>query len=66
VVIGDVDPRADETAKLIVDASGRAISQKTDVTNSAQVKALVDRAVSEFGSLDIGFNNAGLLPSPSM
>jgi NAD(P)-dependent dehydrogenase (short-subunit alcohol dehydrogenase family) len=26
------------------------------------VKALVERAVSEFGALDIAFNNAGLLP----
>lgn len=62
VVIGDVDPRADETVQLIRGDGGRAISQKTDVTDSAQVKSLVDRAVTEFGSLDVAFNNAGLLP----
>lgn len=62
VVIGDVDPRAEETVKLITDAGGRAISQKTDVADTDQVKALVDRAVKEYGSLDIAFNNAGLLP----
>lgn len=62
VVIGDVDARAEETAAAIVAAGGRAVFQKTDVTDSAQVKALVDRAVSEFGSLDVAFNNAGLLP----
>jgi NAD(P)-dependent dehydrogenase (short-subunit alcohol dehydrogenase family) len=62
VVIGDVDPRAEETVKLITDAGGRAVSQKTDVTNSGEVKTLVDRALAEFGSLDIAFNNAGLLP----
>lgn len=62
VVIGDVDARAEETVQFITDAGGRAVWQKTDVTNSGEVKALVDRAVAEFGSLDIAFNNAGLLP----
>lgn len=62
VVIGDVDPRADGTASEIVAAGGRAVFQKTDVTDSGQVQALVARAVSEFGSLDVAFNNAGLLP----
>lgn len=62
VVIGDVDPRADETVELITKDGGRAISQRTDVTHSDQVKALVERAVAEDGGLDIAFNNAGLLP----
>lgn len=47
---------------LIADAGGRAVFQQTDVSDSAQVKALGDRAVSEFGSLDAAFNSAGLLP----
>jgi NAD(P)-dependent dehydrogenase (short-subunit alcohol dehydrogenase family) len=62
VVIGDVDPRAEETVELITEAGGRAISQNTDVTDSEQVEALVERAIAEYGSLDIAFNNAGLLP----
>jgi NAD(P)-dependent dehydrogenase (short-subunit alcohol dehydrogenase family) len=62
VVIGDVDQRAEDTAAEITAAGGRAVFLRTDVTDSAQVKALVDRAVSEFGSLDVAFNNAGLLP----
>ncbi|MCA0175527.1 MAG: SDR family oxidoreductase [Proteobacteria bacterium] len=62
VVIGDVDARAEATAGEIVAAGGRAVFQKTDVGDSGQVKALVDRAVTAFGSLDIAFNNAGLLP----
>ena len=32
------------------------------MSDSAQVQALVARAVSEFGALDVTFNNAGLLP----
>lgn len=62
VVIGDVDPRAEGTVDEITAAGGRATFQKTDVGDSAQVKALVDRALTEFGSMDVAFNNAGLLP----
>lgn len=62
IVIGDVDARAEQTVGDIVAGGGRAVFQKTDVSDSAQVEALVARAVSEFGSLDVAFNNAGLLP----
>jgi NAD(P)-dependent dehydrogenase (short-subunit alcohol dehydrogenase family) len=40
---------------------GRAFFQKTDVAAEADVEALIARAVSEFGRLDIAFNNAGLI-----
>ncbi len=62
VLIGDVDPRAEDTVREIVASGGKAVFQKTDVSDSAQVQALVARAVSEFGALDVAFNNAGLLP----
>jgi len=60
VVVADIDAgNAEATSKAIVEAGGRAISHATDVTDSAQVDGLVDRAMSEFGRLDILFNNAG-------
>jgi NAD(P)-dependent dehydrogenase (short-subunit alcohol dehydrogenase family) len=60
VVVSDIDAgSSDAVAKAIVEAGGRAVSHPCDVTDSAQVDALVDRAVSEFGRLDIMFNNAG-------
>lgn len=62
VVIGDIDKRAEDTVADIVAAGGRAVFQTTDVSDSAQAKALVDRALSEYGSLDVAFNNAGILP----
>lgn len=62
VLVGDVDARAEETVRDIIAGGGKAVFQKTDVSDSAQVEALVARAVSEFGSLDVAFNNAGLLP----
>ena len=47
-------------AGRIRDAGGRAVFVETDVTEKTQIQALVDRAVSEFGGLDIAFNNAGI------
>jgi NAD(P)-dependent dehydrogenase (short-subunit alcohol dehydrogenase family) len=44
----------------IAAAGGRAVFQHTDVSSEPDIKALVDRAVSEYGRLDIMFNNAGL------
>jgi NAD(P)-dependent dehydrogenase (short-subunit alcohol dehydrogenase family) len=46
--------------KEIEAADGRAVFLKTDVTDAAQVSALVDTATREFGGLDIAFNNAGI------
>lgn len=38
---------------------GRAIAQATDVTSEEDMEALAQRAVDEFGQLDIWVNNAG-------
>ncbi len=60
VVVSDIDAgNAEETTKAITNAGGRAVCHPADVTDSSQVDALVDRAVEEFGRLDIMFNNAG-------
>ena len=46
----------DELTQRSVDA----VFLRTDVTDSDQVKALVDLAVERFGRLDVAFNNAGV------
>lgn len=49
-----------EAQKLV--ASGRkAIAVRCDVSDDAQVAAMVDRTVAEFGRLDAAFNNAGVM-----
>jgi NADP-dependent 3-hydroxy acid dehydrogenase YdfG len=51
-------PLADELTK----AGGKTIALATDVTDSGQVKQLVDKAVQAFGRVDVMINNAGLMP----
>jgi 3-oxoacyl-[acyl-carrier protein] reductase len=61
VVCGDLDAAsADETVKLITEAGGKAVAQRTNVASKGEVDALVDRAVSEFGRLDVIANVAGI------
>lgn len=45
----------------IAAAGGTAVALAGDVRDEACAEALVERAVGEFGGLDIGFNNAGTL-----
>ena len=54
--------RAAETVQIIKDANGTADFVKTDVTDDAWVKSLIDTAVEKHGTIDIAFNNAGVLP----
>lgn len=45
---------------------GRADFRMVDVTNPADVQALVDAAKDSFGGLDVIFNNAGIMPNSPM
>ncbi len=47
------------TASEVRAMGRRAIAIPTDVTNSRQVNAMVEKAISEFGKVDILINNAG-------
>ena len=51
---------SEETVRQIVAAGGKALFVKTDVSQAAQVEALVARTVKEYGGLDFAFNNAGI------
>jgi NAD(P)-dependent dehydrogenase (short-subunit alcohol dehydrogenase family) len=52
-------------AEQIVRDGGAAIGLTCDVAEEAQVAATIDRAVAEFGRLDMAFNNAGIQVPPS-
>ncbi len=62
VVIGDVS-EADgaETARHILEAGGVATAVRCDVRDPEQVQALIAHAVTDFGGVDILYNNAGVV-----
>lgn len=57
LVIADINTEDGEATAAALGDNVRF--KKTDVTNSADVKSLVDYALAEFGRLDIMHNNAG-------
>ncbi|UVW29819.1 SDR family oxidoreductase [Massilia sp. H6] len=48
------------TAAMIVESGGKALFVRCDITRADDVRALVDKAVSYYGRLDIAVNNAAL------
>lgn len=60
VVVNDLNAaQAAATVTAIEQAGGRAVAKPADVTDSDQVRALVEDTAAQFGRLDILFNNAG-------
>jgi NAD(P)-dependent dehydrogenase (short-subunit alcohol dehydrogenase family) len=62
VVVNDVDADvAEAAAKSISSAGGRAVAHAARIGSSQTADVLVERAVTEFGRLDILVTNAGVL-----
>ena len=65
VAVADFDDgTGQETVREIEAASGRAGFVRVDVAGDADVRAMVDFAVTTFGGLDILVNNAGIVVNP--
>ena len=61
VVLADVDEEAlKKVADEISRQGGQAVIRKTDVSDEAEVKALVDLALATHGRIDVLCNNAGI------
>lgn len=62
VVVNDINA---ETAQTVVDAiaagGGSAIAAVADVSDKAQVDAMFDATIAEYGTVDILVNNAGMI-----
>jgi NAD(P)-dependent dehydrogenase (short-subunit alcohol dehydrogenase family) len=66
VVCADIDPDgAKETVAQVEAAGGKAVAERCDVAQEADVVAAVESAVGHFGRLDIMFNNVGI-PTPRL
>ncbi|WP_369174529.1 glucose 1-dehydrogenase [Streptomyces sp. R28] len=65
VVLADINQSAvEKAAKDLTDAGHQALGVACDVTDERQAAAMVERAVSAFGRLDMAFNNAGIQAPP--
>ncbi|HTX51216.1 MAG TPA: glucose 1-dehydrogenase [Caulobacteraceae bacterium] len=61
VVLADLNVAGGEAVAAEASEAGQpCVFQRTDVSAEADVQALVARALSEFGRLDVMFNNAGI------
>ena len=61
VLVSSIDHRAERLAEDLRETGARAISMIMDVTSKEQVSSLYDLAESEFGSVDISIQNAGVI-----
>lgn len=61
VVIADLNQEGGEaTVRDCKEQGGRAVFHKTNVESESDLSGAIERAVSEFGRLDITYNNAGV------
>ncbi|MGU7773535.1 SDR family NAD(P)-dependent oxidoreductase [Burkholderia sp. MR1-5-21] len=61
VVVNDINESAENVAKEITDAGGKAVAAIAKVGTRAVGEKLVQTAVNEFGRIDIVINNAGIV-----
>ncbi|MFC4712480.1 3-oxoacyl-[acyl-carrier-protein] reductase [Planococcus dechangensis] len=52
--------KAEAVVREIEQTGGKAIAVKANVADAAEVKAMIDAAMEQFGSIDILVNNAGI------
>ncbi|MEM9623762.1 MAG: SDR family oxidoreductase [Pseudomonadota bacterium] len=61
VMCADLDTQAAEgTVALVTEQGGQADSLGLDVADAAQVRAAIEHTASQFGALNVLFNNAGV------
>lgn len=61
VVVADVDtPAGEDTVRAIREAGGAALFVRSDVSQAAEIAALMQAAVDRYGGLDILYSNAAI------
>jgi NAD(P)-dependent dehydrogenase (short-subunit alcohol dehydrogenase family) len=59
-IVDQNEADAQKTVSLIQDAGGEAFAVAADVSREADCRAMVERALTAYGRLNVGFNNAGI------
>jgi 3-oxoacyl-[acyl-carrier protein] reductase len=62
VIVDILDKEGAEAVELVSKTKNRGIFIHCDVSNSREVQQMVDRAITEFGKIDILVNNAAISP----
>lgn len=65
VILADLDEKTVEEAadELAEKHDAKVIGVRADVSDAGEVRDLADRAMAEFGGLDVWVNNAGIYPN---
>ena len=62
VIIADVNSEVgNSVAAKVIASGGRAVFETADVTRATDCRCLLERAIQDFGKIDILFNNAGIM-----
>jgi NAD(P)-dependent dehydrogenase (short-subunit alcohol dehydrogenase family) len=59
------EEEGEETVRLVKEAGSDGFFVKTDVAKAADVSAMVEKTVQQYGRLDYAFNNAGIEEAPT-
>ncbi|MEM1440906.1 MAG: glucose 1-dehydrogenase [Verrucomicrobiota bacterium] len=60
VVAGRRESEGSEVVSVIETAGARGLFVRTDVSDDASIRNLIEQAATTFGSVDVAFNNAGV------
>ena len=63
VFSGRREVEGEETAALIRDTGAECLFVRSDISDEAEIQALVEKTIATYGRLDCAFNNAGIEPS---
>lgn len=62
VVVADITDETAAVVKAVTDLGRKCLPVKVDISKRAEVQKMVDRAMAEFGKIDILVNNAAIYP----
>jgi NAD(P)-dependent dehydrogenase (short-subunit alcohol dehydrogenase family) len=65
VIASRREDQGEETVRLVKEAGSDGFFVKTDVAKAADVSAMVEKTVQQYGRLDYAFNNAGIEEAPT-